>query len=492
MGRVFAATPAADNRRTLLGKFNFLGVAGSSNRQRKKQMSQGSRSLTLFDATCVVIGAIIGVGIFLTPGQVAQQAGTPSFTLLAWLCGGVIALCGALTFAELGARYHANGAQYQVLRDVFGSGLAFIYAICNATAVQAGAMGVIALVCINNLNLVLGSPQWTDPFRLFLAITLILLLTLANLAGVKWGAWLQNFTVVAKLLALLAVIILGVWFAPTSSRSDTIEVVTTAAPTWGSFFAALVPTLFAFGGWQQALWMAGEIKQPQRNLPRAILVGVAIVIAVYLCANWAYLRLLPLEQVKTTKTIAADAVSTIPWIGERGSWWMAFAVLISALGVLNVQLLSGPRQIQGLAADRLLFDVFARVHGPKQTPIAAIVLLGSLACLLLLVAGPNGLNQLTSGVVFVDSLFFALTGISMMVLRGRPRPGEVLGEPTANGPSFRTPLFPVVPGLFVLGILSVLVGILTNAESRGPMTIGMIWVLGTGILFLVRKATLKG
>ncbi len=446
-------------------------------------MSTGNRSLNLFDATCVVIGAIIGVGIFLTPGQVAMNAITPSFTLLAWLCGGLIALCGALTFAELGARYHSNGAQFQVLRDVFGPGLAFIYAICNATAVQAGAMGIIALVCIEHLNVVLQVPDWSKTVRLFLALALIGLLTVANLAGVKWGALIQNFTVIAKLAALAVVVILGLCFVPTDLVADPVPTTTLSVPTLVGFLAALVPTLFAFGGWQQALWMAGEIKNPQRNMPRAILLGVSIVIAVYLAANFAYLQLLPLEQVKTTKTIAADSVAVFDWIGERGRWWMATAVLVSALGVLNVQLLSGPRQIQGLANSRLFFPVFGKIAGSTQTPVASILLLGGLSCCLLLVAGANGLDKLTSGVVFVDSLFFALTGVAMMGLRGRPINPEAQSEIVSDTKPFRTPWFPVVPGLFVLGIVGVLCGVLLDANSRGPMMIGVAWVTITALLY---------
>lgn len=447
-------------------------------------MSTGSRSLNLFDATCVVIGAIIGVGIFLTPGQVAQQAITPSLTLLAWLCGGMIALCGALTFAELGARYHSNGAQFQVLRDVFGPGLAFIYAICNATAVQAGAMGIIALVCIEHLNVVLQVPSWSPAVRLLLALSLIGLLTVANLAGVKWGAWIQNITVIAKLAALFVVVALGLFFTPTANGTEPTPSAIVSGPSLVGFLAALVPTLFAFGGWQQALWMAGEIKNPQRNMPRAILLGVSVVIAVYLSANFAYLQLLPLEQVKTTKTIAADSVAVFAWIGERGRWWMATAVLVSALGVLNVQLLSGPRQIQGLANDRLFFAAFGKVAGSTQTPVASILLLGGLACCLLLVAGADGLGKLTSGVVFVDSLFFALTGVAMMVLRGRPMErGDKVATADDSVP-FRTPWFPVVPGLFVLGIIGVLCGVLLDVKSRGPMMIGGAWVGVTALLYV--------
>lgn len=454
-------------------------------------MKSDSRSLTLFDATCVVIGAIVGVGIFLAPGMAAKQAGTPTLTLLAWMGGGLIALCGALTFAELGGRYHANGAQFQVLRDVFGAMLAFVYAICNATAVQAGAMGVIALVCVDNLQVVLQASAWSGGFKLQLALLTIIGLTIANLIGVKWGAWIQNITVLAKLAALVAVIALGLWWAAPAENVASAAVKSPTASGNG-LLAALVPTLFAFGGWQQALWMAGEIKNPQRNLPRAILLGVSLVILIYLATNLAYLRLLPFDQVQNSKTLAADSIASVSWIGESGRWWMALAVLISALGVLNVQLLSGPRQIQGLADNGLFFRVFAKTLGPGKTPVAAIVMLGALACLLLWIAGKDGLERLTSGVVFVDCLFFAMTGLAMIVLRYRRQPGVVSSTSASavtaeNRPStdkpFQSPLFPLVPGLFVAGISGVLIGVLLNPESRAPMLIGMGWVVGTIILY---------
>ncbi|HMP77913.1 MAG TPA: amino acid permease, partial [Pirellulaceae bacterium] len=340
---------------------------------------------------------------------------------------------------------------------------------CNATAVQAGAMGVIAIVCVNNLNLVVGGAEWSPSWVLVLSIALIGTLTLANLAGVKWGSRIQNFTVAAKLAALGLVIVLGIGWAP-SPAPDVLAPTSSLAPSAWGFMAAIVPTIFAYGGWQHALWLAGEVRNPSKVVPRAIMIGVAIVIVTYLSANWAYFRLLSLPEVASSKSLAADALAKVTWFGAWGRWWIALAVCISAFGVLNAQLLSGPRLIQGMARDFQLFSIFANCRGPSAAPVAAIVLLGCLSAGLLVLAGENGLGKLTTGVVFVDGIFFALTGLALIGVR-RAAAGDIT-------PAFRTPWYPWIPLLFSAGMFGVVIGSFANADVRSSAVIGILWILG--------------
>lgn len=440
--------------------------------------TQPARVLGLFDATCIVIGAIIGVGIFLSPSGVARLTGSDSLALLAWALAGGIALCGALALAELGGMYHNSGAQYEILRDSVGPSPAFIFVFCNATAIQPGTMAIIAIVCANNLGVAFGRGEPTGAALLVVASVLILALALANIIGVRWGSRVQNLTVVAKVGTLIAVTALAAFLAPAHTAVNAATAPASApsgSPVFG-VLAALIPALFAYGGWQQALWIAGEVRQPQRNLPRSIVGGVIIVIIVYLFANWAYLRLLGVDGVANSKTVAADAVSVIyPEFGRRV---IAAAVAVSAFGVLNAQLLAGPRLIFGMARDGRFFQPFASLHRRMGTPVAAIWLLTGMSLLILisamLFAKAKPIDQILNGTMFIDVIFFAMTGAALLILR-RIR---------ADAPrSMRVPGYPVVPLLFVLGELGALAGTMLNPEVRGAAIIGAIWIAAAAIVY---------
>ena len=435
------------------------------------------RVLGPVDATCIVIGAIIGVGIFFTPSQVAEVAGSGGMALTAWAIGGAIALMGALTFAELGGLYPRTGGQYDILRDAYSPLPAFLFVFCNATAIQAGAIAVIAIICAKHLGVAVGH-QMTSTFALTLsAAGLIVGLTAANALGVRWGSRIQNLTVYAKVLTLIVVTILAMMTdAPVTEAvvSESTEHSDSGRSPIVLIFAALVPAFFAFGGWQSALWMAGEIRQPKRNVPLAIVGGVLVVVTIYLLVNWAYLRLLGYDGVVGSQALAADAIAQ-SW-PNTGRHIAGAAVAISAFGVLNAQLLGGPRLIYSMANDGRFFQLFARINARFRTPLAAIVLLGVMALVLLIAAGQHAVDKLTTGVVFIDSVFFALTGLALIVLRKR--------RPRAER-SVRVPGYPVVPLLFVLGVLCILGGALFYSEQRITVLIGIGWILGATLLYFL-------
>jgi APA family basic amino acid/polyamine antiporter len=423
----------------------------------------------------VVIGAIIGVGIFFTPSRVAELAGSAELGLLAWAIGGVIALLGALTFAELGAMVPRAGGQYELLRDAYGPATGFVYVVCNATATQAGAIGVIALVAVDNLAVLLTGAVLGPALTLACAIGLTVGIALANAAGVRWGARIQNYTVVAKLATLLAVTAVALLARP--EAHELLVVVDARAPLHpvAAIAAALVPALFTFGGWQQVLWMGGEVRQPERSMPISILAGVTIVVTVYLLTNWAYFALLGHAGVAGSETLAADAVAVV--FAGPGRRAIAAAVAISALGVLNAQLLTGPRLLYALARDGRLWPVLGRVHAGTGSPIPAIMVLAVAAIVLLLAAGKHGVDRLLTGVVLVDAVFFALTGLASLVLARR--------LPHASRP-VRMPGFPLVPALFGLAEIGVVIGAWLDPEVRGAAAIGAIWIAAALGLYLIR------
>ncbi len=361
------------------------------------------RELGLFDTTAVVIGAIIGVGIFFTPSEVAGIAGSVPAALGLWVLGGVIAALGALVFAELGRRYPRAGGQYDVLRDAWGSLAGFLYVFCNLTAIQTGSVAVIALICAENLARAAGVDAPPTAQTLIGAVLLIGGLAAANIIGVRQGARIQNVTVAAKLVTLATVVVLAVVADP--PPPDAPAAVTPRV----SMLAGLLPAMFAYGGWQQALWVGGEVKDPERNLPRGILLGVAVVVVVYVSAAWAWFAILGFDGVATSKALAFDAATAV--LGPWGGRLVAGAVAVSAFGVLNAQFLTGPRLVWALSSDGRFFAPFARLHPTFATPAPAILLLAGLSLVVLFVAG---IGDLTNWVVVVDALFFALTGLALV------------------------------------------------------------------------------
>ncbi|HZW09329.1 MAG TPA: amino acid permease [Phycisphaerales bacterium] len=439
--------------------------------------NEPARVLGTFDAACVVVGAIIGVGIFFTPKQVVQATQSGELALIAWALAGGIALCGALTFAALGRRYHASGAQYEVLRDAYGPLPGFVFVFCNATAIQPGAIAIIGLVCAENLAVGVAGRDPTPGGQLALAAALIVGLMGANIVGVRWGSRIQNLTVLCKLLTLLAVTFAAAFVAPAHAASEIAHASRGVPGAAAAVLTALVATFFSYGGWQHALWISGEVRDPRRTLPRAIVGGVVLVVIVYLLANWAYLRLLGAEGVASSGALAADAASVVaPGAGAR---IIAGAVAVSAFGVLNAQFLSGPRLLYGMARDGRFFSEFGRLSARFGTPAAAVGLLGVFALWLLVAAGNDfdAVDRLLTGVVAVDSVFFGLTGAAIFVLARRLGP---------DGGTLRALGYPVVPAIFVVGELGVVAGSFMKESTRSAALLGALWIVLAVVLYGAR------
>jgi APA family basic amino acid/polyamine antiporter len=424
-------------------------------------------------ATSIVIGAIIGVGIFFTPTNVARIAGSAHLAMWIWAAGGVVALLGALTFAELGGMYGHTAGQYEMLRDAYGPLIAFCFSLCNACAIIAGGTAIIAIVCAENLSTALTGAPLSGLAAVLLPAVLLASVAGANIIGVRWGTAIQNVTVLAKVGTLLLVAVLAMVAAPHAGAVAPASAVTSSVAV--RLFSGLVPALFAFGGAHYALWVAGEMKDPRRDVPLSLVAGVIIVVVVYLLANWAYLRLLGYDGVVASHALAADAVS-VAW-PDAGRRIIAGAVALSAFGVLNVQILSGPRLLYGMARDGRFFAIFGRPHPRFATPAAALALVGGIAATLVIIAGKNAIDRLLTGVVMVDAVFFALTGASVIVLRKRRRDAD---RPV------RVPLYPVVPIVFVLFQLGIIAGAFQMEATRTAAWIGLCAIVVAVILYATR------
>jgi APA family basic amino acid/polyamine antiporter len=402
-----------------------------------------ARRIGLFSGTMMVVGGIIGSGIFLNPAIVAERVRTVELTLAVWVLGGVVALIGALVFAELGARRPVAGGGYVYLRDAYGRLPAFLYAWTLLLVIATGAIAAVAVTFATYTATLLG---YGSAARVPLAIGAIVVLSAINYLGVKPGSVTQNVLTLLKLGALAVLIIAGLALGHSPNTAP-------LPPLPGGSMAlavgaALVPVLFAFGGWQQTNFVAEELIDPERNLPRALLAGVIIVVIVYLLANLAYLRTLGIGGLASSSAPAADAMRSL--LGPRGAGLIAAGIAISTFGFLNLVILVSPRVYRAMAADGLFFPSLARLHPRYRTPSAAILFQGAWAVILTL-TGTYG--DLLDYVGCGDWIFFAATAATLFVFRNRERSGLERADLR-----FRMPGFPATPIIFILSALYVVIG----------------------------------
>lgn len=428
-----------------------------------ERSSELRRELGVFSAAMLVVGGIIGSGIFFTPSETARELPTGGWVLFVWALGGLVAFAGALTYAELGALIPDAGGPYVYIRESFGKLPAFLYGWMALLLIASGALAAVAM----------GFADYAARFvdlapiggRIGAAIAAILLLALINYFGVRPGAIVQNTMTVAKIVALGVLIVggLALW----TRLGAPLPVANAPAPRASlvaGLGAAFVPVLFTIGGWQQMNMVAGEIRDPGRNIPRALAIGIAIVVICYLGANAAYLRALGRDGLAASDAVAADTAMRL--FGPTGATFIALAAMISIFGFVNVTILANSRIVYAMARDGLFLRAAARVHPRWGSPHVAIGVMAAWS-VTLIVLTHGDIGTLLSGVVFADWIFFGLGGASVFALRrlrpDAPRPYRTLG-------------YPVLPAFFVLAAV---VGIVSSFYKSLQMSL-----LGTAILLL--------
>jgi APA family basic amino acid/polyamine antiporter len=427
------------------------------------------RELGPFDATMVVIGGIIGSGIFINPYLVARALDSPALVLVAWAVGGGVAIAGAFAYAELGRLLPRAGGQYVYLREAWHPLVGFLYGWALLLLIETGAMAAVAITFAQYALRLAGS---TGASPAPLAIGAIALLSIINYLGVKPGSRVLNVLVVLK-VAALAVLIVFAWFQPAMPGWFSTARVDDTPSTALSFGAALIPILFAYGGWQVANYVAEEMRDPERHLPRSLIVGTLTVVAIYLLVNVAYLRTLGLEGLAATMTPAAEAAGR--WLGSGGERFIAAAIAISTFGFLNLAVLAPTRVYYAMAADGAFFPALAKLHPRYGTPAAAIVLQSAWAIVLAL-TGEYG--ELLDTVVFADWIFFGLTVAGLFILR--PRLGGTSG--------YRTPGYPWLPALFVAVAAVVVFSTFREAPLRSAVGSGLL-LAGIPVFYLFKAFT---
>jgi APA family basic amino acid/polyamine antiporter len=395
-------------------------------------VSKLARRLGLFDATMIVMGGIIGSGIFINPYIVARQIRTPWLILAAWALGGWIALTGGFIWAELAARRPQLGGQYAYLREAYHPSVAFIYGWALLCVIQTGGMAAVAVTFARYF---LEITQWRVSDSV-IAVLVLAILTAVNCLGVRAGSVTQNLLMSAKICSIAGIVVCGLVFA--RPQHAILASYVDAPVSWDfarGAAAALTPIAFSYGGWQTSSFMSAELRDPRRDLTRGLVIGVLGVVTLYLAMNFTYLRVLGAEALAATSAPASVAMRLA--IGERGGLLTAAVIAVSTLGFLSQGMLTAPRVYFAMAEDGLFFRSVAWVSFRTHVPVAAIALQGALA---ILIALSGRYEQILSYVTSSDFIFFGLTAAALFVFRRREGLDERIGYLTPGHP-WTTALF---------------------------------------------------
>ncbi len=414
-----------------------------------------SRQLGLFGTTMAVMGGIIGAGIFINPYLVAQRVHTAPLILGAWVAGGLIALLGGFVYAELAARLPVVGGQYAYLRDSLHPAIAFVYGWVLLLVIQTGGMAAVAVTFARYF---LELTHWPVPDG-FVAAAALALLTAINCLGVRAGSRVQS-TLTLTAIGAIALLELGNFFRGASSQISWQPLLdeSVSPHLLLAFGSAMTPVVFAYGGWQTASFLGGEVREPRRTLPRGLVIGVLGVILVYTSINFVYLRALGAGGLAASTTPASSVMRAL--FGEHGAQFIAAGIAFSAFGFLAQSMLTAPRVYFAMAADGLFFKAVARVHPRTQAPAMAIAVQGIWA---IVIALSGTYAQVVNYVVAMDCLFIGLTAICLFVLRRR----------STESASFRVPGHPWTTLLFILAEWAVVVSTFAHDPVRSFIGLGI-------------------
>lgn len=431
------------------------------------------QALTLYGLTVIAVGSCIGSGIFATPGQIVQAVPNAVLVLLAWVLGGALALTGALTFSELGGMFPRSGGVYVYLREAYGDLAAFLYGWIILLVVNSGALAGLGAAFAEYISIFF--PNMGEKSKVVVAAITVLALTAFNALGVQVSQALSGVFTGLKLLAIGGIIAVGFLLGSAEQVGLKFSLSKGVPESWATaLLTALIGVLFSVGGWHHASYVAGEAIDAQRTVPRAMTLGVLIVMVTYLLVNIAYMLLLPLEEIAHTTRVASDALGQVtPWGGQA----VAAAVALSIFGTLSIYTMSAPRIYFAMAVDGIFFRALAWVHPRWRTPVLAMSVQALWAVGVLLFFG--GLfEHIIIFVTFADALFMGLAGAALFVLRWK--------RPKAERP-VRVWGYPIVPAIFVL--ISAIFAVNTLLE-RPEQALPGLGLLATGsiVFFALAKS----
>ncbi len=427
------------------------------------------RRLGLWSAVAVLVGSTIGSGIFRTPAGVAQRVDDVPLFLLAWVVGGAVVLCGALTYSELAAAFPRSGGVYVFVREAFGPLPAFLFVWAELWVIRPGAFGAIGITASAYTLRTLGF----DPAAVVAAVGpvdiraeqllgafYIVIVGWVNYLGIHRGAILQNLSTALKVAALALLVLLGFTLGTSAAGPSGSLFAQRAAVGLSPFLLAMVAILWAYDGWADLAFVGGEVKDPQRTLPRALLIGTATIVVLYLAANLVYLYLIPIQEMKHAELVAADVARLV--IGPAGVVVVSAAIAVSTFGTLNGSMMTAPRIFFAAAEDGLLPSAISRVDPRTSAPTGAVVLMVVMGVIFILI---RTFTQLADQFIIGIWPFYALAVAGVFVLRGR--------RPELERP-YRTWGFPVVPLVFLLGAVLLLGNYLVSETAAFAVDIGII------------------
>lgn len=438
-------------------------------------------TLSVVDASAIIIGMVIGAGIFETPTLVAQNAGSQNIALLAWLLGGVASLAGALCYAELTTAYPHPGGDYHYLMRAFGTNIGFLFAWARLTVIQTGSITLFAFVFGDYVSQILPLGSYSS--SLYAALCIVVL-TMLHVIGIRQGKWTQNLLTLAEVIGLVSVIVVGLAFVPSSTPAAT------ASPnSGGAFGLAMVFVLLTYGGWNEAAYISAELREVQSNMVKALIWSISIIAGLYVLINFVYIRGLGIAGVADSNAVAADLMRRA--VGEGGAKFISFIVAVAALSSINATIFTGARSNYALGRDFRLFSFMGQWSDRASTPTNALLVQGAISLGLVLLGtitheGSKGFETMAAYTSPVFWLFFLLSGIALFVLRQR--------EPDVARP-FRVPAYPLIPLLFcaICGYLlySSITYAYSNAASEaysiGAFVGVTVLLVGIPVLLLTRR-----
>lgn len=415
-----------------------------------------SRDLGLLSATSIIVGGMIGSGIFGAPAGIAQQLGSPGLFMLVWVVGGILAFCGAVCFAELGCLLPRTGGQLIYLREVYPPVIAFAYGWTESFLIQGASLSAIAYIfasylsyftpLISTTNILFTMGGFSLSTQHLLMMSMLTFLGGVNYFGVRFGGFIANFFTISKVIALLGLVVVVMFAGGDWGHFTPLFPETPAPDLISAFGAAMIGAMFAYNGWNNANMVAGEIKDPQKQLPRAIFIGLLVVMIVYMLINWSYLFVLSIDEVASSPRIAADVALRV--MGPIGGALVSIAVLISTFGTMNNGPLAVPRICYAMAKEKLFFQAITYVHPKYKTPSRAIIMVtgAGIAWTFL-----GDFQKIIDAFAWAVYTFYILTIIALFILRRKypdvPRPVKAWGYPV-------TPIiFLVIATYYVISVL---------------------------------------
>ena len=429
------------------------------------------RRIGLVEALAVVVGTTIGSGIFRSPAAIANRLPSPSAFIAVWIVGGILALCGALTLAEIASALPRTGGIYVMLQEGWGDLVGFLFGWSELVMIRAAALGAVATTFAEYaLRLVAPAHAQSDVVHYVAAVAIVIFAVL-NIIGVKWSTMLLGWTTLAKYGALLFIV--GAAFF-VGRAAPVVQGPAAAAPvSLSAFGIALVAVLWAYDGWADLSFIGGEVTNPEKTLPRALIAGTLAVIAIYVAANLAYIAVLPVSRIQTSPLVAADVAQQL--VGGWGVSLISIAVVLATIGTLNASLLTTPRIFFAMADDGLLFRAIAAVHPKYRTPYRAIGLSAALGVAFVLL---RTFDQLADTFITAIVPFYALSVAAIFPLRRR----------ATYQPPYRVPGYPFVPALFVLATLYILVSAIVDPRTRwGTLAVLGGALAGIPVYFIARR-----